>query len=191
MSEEIMTTQDTINNAKNVEQIRDIIFGSQIKIFDNKLHHLNEKINKIESKFTQMLQDSHLKLKIETERSVTRLEEALHLLEDTIQQERLKEKEQIHRRDVSLQKQLKAQNELFLRKFQQTKESIEEDKRVQNENLYHLQSKMQGEIESVLSTLSQEKLSSASMSEMFLDIAMRLQGSSISEVLDKGIETGK
>lgn len=191
MSEEIIKTEDTINNAKNVEQIRDIIFGTQIKEFETKLTEFSLKLKSIESHLTQMIHLSHTKLKVENERSFTLIEQRMEALHSNVQQERMREKEQINVRDMHLQKQLKTQNEFLLKKLHFMKEYVEEEKKLSDEKIHRIQTELQREIEGELHSLSQNKLSRTVMSEMFLDIAMRLQNTTVSHVLEEGIDTGK
>jgi formate dehydrogenase maturation protein FdhE len=191
MSQENRAVKKTMNSANNVEEIRDIIFGSQIKIFESKFEKLDIKLLSMEKELREYFKVEHRALKVEMERSFMLLQERLNGLDTSMQEERLREKEIINRRDIQVQKQFKIQNEAFIRKFNLMKEYIEENKKAHQDKLERVESTMKEELERVLSTLSQEKVSRASMSEMFLDIAMRLQDSSMNEVLRQGIETGK
>jgi hypothetical protein len=112
MSEEKIEARAMINNAQNVEQIRNIIFGTHIKEFDKKLSQLDTKINTIEKNLTQMLKESHLKLKGDSEHSFMLIEEAIKELNENIQRECLQEKEQVNRRDIQLHKE-KREKETF------------------------------------------------------------------------------
>lgn len=191
MSQDTIKTSSTINTAENVEQIRDIIFGSQIKSFEQKLTQLNSSLKLVENKLTKMMYDSHLKLQKDSERSFGVLEEMIETLSQTVQKERLQTKELINTRDINLQAQVTSHNELLTRKFNIIKDTVSEEKRRSDEKLRLMRDEIQRSVEAELASLSQNKLSRASMSEMFLDVAMRLQDANVSDILDKGIKTGK
>jgi len=184
-------SEDSIDTAENVEQIRDIIFGSQIKSFEQKLTQLDNSLKLVENKLTKMMYDSHVKLQKDTERSFGVLEEMIETLSQTVQKERLHTKELINTRDINLQAQVTSHNELLTRKFNIIKDNVSEEKRRSDEKLRMMKDEIQRTVEAELSSLSQNKLSRASMSEMFLDVAMRLQDAKVSDILDKGIKTGK
>jgi len=180
-----------LDTAENVEQIRDIIFGSQIKNFEEKLANISTSLNELEKKMTKMLYDSHMKLQRDLERSSELFENMLETLSQTVQKERLQTKELINTRDINLQSLVTSHNEILTRKFNLMKDSFGEEKRRNDEKLRMMRDEIQRNVEAELASLTQNKLSRASMSEMFLDIAMRLQDSNVSDILDKGIETGK
>lgn len=190
MSEKEIKTEGNINNAKNVEQIRNIIFGTQIKEFDSKLIQLNLKLKSIESNLTQMIHLSHTKLKAESERSFALIDKRMESWKSMLEQERRRDKEQMNIRDIHLQKQLSTQNEFLLKKLQFMKEYMEDEKKLSDEKIHRIQKDLDRELEVELHSLSQNKLSRTLMSEMFLDIAMRLQNTTVSDVLEEGINTG-
>lgn len=191
MLQETRESQDSINNAENVEQIRDIIFGSQIKDFEQKLTQFNTSLKVLENKLSKMIYDSHIKLQKDSEHSFALLEEMIETLSQTVQKERLQTKELINTRDINLQAQVTSHNELLTRKFNIIKDTVSEEKRLADEKLQMMRDEIQRSVEVELASLSQNKLSRASMSEMFLDVAMRLQDTKVSNILEQGIKTGK
>jgi hypothetical protein len=54
-----------------------------------------------------------------------------------------------------------------------------------------MQKEIQATVEKGLGTLGDDKLSRDSMAQMFLDVAMKIQGSDLGAVLAEGAKTGK
>ncbi|MDQ7086224.1 MAG: hypothetical protein Q9M36_15555 [Sulfurovum sp.] len=190
MNGQMREVQDSINTAKNVEQIRDIIFGTQTKEFDTRITQLSDNLNELETKLTKMIYDSHMKLKTDSERSFTMLEKTVENIRMTIAKDSISMKEQSNLRELNLQNKMTAQNQLLVRKLNNLKHLIDEEKRTNQENLYRIKDEIQTTLDLELQSLSDNKLSRNKMAEMFLDIAMRLQGETPTQILDEGIQTG-
>lgn len=191
MNENNLKVQESINTAKNVEQIRNIIFGTQTKEFDTRITQLSENLQTIEKKLTQMIYDSHIKLRTESERSFATMEKMLEDIRATIVKDRIATKEQINVRDVNLQNQMGTHNALLVSKLNNLKHVVDEEKRINHDNLYRVKDEIQKIIELEFKHISENKLSRNKMSEMFLDIAMRLQNESSSHILEEGMKSEK
>jgi len=178
-------------NVNNVDQIRDLIFGSQIKDFEEKFNQFNATLQRVEEKITKAFNESHAKLQKETERSLEVLEKKIDNLSSTTQRERIKLKELIDTTDESLQDQLINQKDEFTTKFKVMKENIGDENKKMSENMNTMQKEIQATLEAGLANLSDEKLSRDTMSQMLLDIAMKIQGTDVSSVLAEGAKTEK
>jgi hypothetical protein len=115
----------------------------------------------------------------------------LEAIRTTIVKDRIATKEQINLRDVNLQNQMVAHNELLVRKLNNLKHLVDEEKRINHDNLYRVKDEIQKTLELEFKSVSENKLSRNKMSEMFLDIAMRLQNESPSNILEEGMKAGK
>lgn len=178
-------------NVNNVDQIRDLIFGNQIKDFEEQFNTLNDTLNAMESKMTKSFSESHTKLQKETERSLEVLEKKIDNLATSTQRERTKLKELIDSTDVNLQEQLTNQKDEFATKLKIMKENISDDNSKMSEAIKSMQNEIQATLSKGLGTLSDEKLSRDSMAQMLLDVAMKIQGTDVSEVLTQGTKPAK
>ena len=178
-------------NTNNVDQIRDLIFGSQIKDFEEQFNQLNNTLKTVEEKMTKAFTDSHAKLQKETERSLEVLEKKIDTLSSTTQKERAKLKELISTTDDSLQEQLMNQQDEFASKLKIMKENAADENKKISDNMAAMQKEIQATVEKGLATLSDDKLSRDSMAQMLLDVAMKIQGSDLGAVLAEGAKTGK
>ena len=178
----------TVNN---VDQIRDIIFGSQIKDFEEKFKSLTNSLHTMENTLKRSFNESHTKLQRETERSLEALEKKIDNLSSSTQRERAKLKDLIDTTDETLQMQLSDQKDEFITKLRILKENVtdEQNKLVDNRN------SMKREIENLLRTnlanLADDKLSRDSMAQMLLEIAMKIQGTDMKQMIAKDEKPAK
>ena len=173
-------------NANNVDQIRDLIFGNQIKDFEAKFSQLNHMLTAMEEKITKTLNESHTKLQKETERSLEVLEKKIDNLSSSTQRERIKLKELIDTTDENLHEQLKHQKDEFETKLRIMKENISDDTQKLSNTIETMRREIESTLDKGLDTLSDEKLSRDSMAQMLLDVAMKIQGTDMSAVLAQG-----
>lgn len=180
-------------NANNVDQIRDLIFGSQIKDFEAQFDQLNDTLKILEEKMTKAFNESHTKLQKETERNLEVLEKKIDNLSTTTQKERTKLKELIDSTDENLQDQLSNQKDEFSTKIKIMKENVADDNKKMSERMTAMQNEIQAALENGLANVSDEKLSRDSMAQMLLDVAMKIQGTDVASVLAEaeGLKTGK
>jgi vacuolar-type H+-ATPase subunit E/Vma4 len=178
-------------NTNNVDQIRDLIFGSQIKDFEEKFNRLNSTMKTVEEKLTKMFSESHHKLQKETERSLEVIEKKIDNLSSITQKERNKLKELIDTTDESLQDQINHQKDEFETKLKIVKENMADENRKMEENMNVMKENIQATLEEGLEKLSDAKLSRDSMAQMLLDVAMKIQGTDVGTVLAEGTKTEK
>ena len=178
-------------NANNVDQIRDLIFGNQIKDFEAQFNKLNDTLKVMEGKMTKAFGESHTKLQKETERSLEVLEKKIDNLSSATQRERTKLKELIDSTDENLHEQLMNQKDEFATKLKIMKENVADDNKKMAENMVAMQKEMQTTLEKGLAGLSDDKLSRDSMAQMLLDVAMKIQGTDMNTVLAQGTKTEK
>ncbi len=178
-------------NANNVDQIRDLIFGNQIKDFEAQFNQLNDTLKIMENKMTKAFNESHVKLQKETERSLEVLEKKIDNLSTSTQRERAKLKELIDSTDENLHEQLINQKDEFSTKLKMMKENVADSNSKMSENMKTMQSEIQATLQKGLTALSDEKLSRDSMAQMLLDVAMKIQGTDVNAMLAQGTKTEK
>ena len=178
-------------NINNVDQIRDLIFGNQIKDFEAQFNQLNNTISLVENKITKMFNESYTKLQKETERSLEVLEKKIDNLSSSTQKERNKLKEMIDTTDENLHEQLKNQKDEFSIKLKTMKENTSDENKKIVENMKMMQKEIESTLNKGLIKLSDDKLSRDSMAQMLLDMVMKIQGRDINDILDEGIKTEK
>jgi len=175
-------------NVNNVDQIRDLIFGSQIKDFEDKFTQLNSMLETAEKRIDKAIYDTNLKLQTQTERSIEALEKKIDNISTLGHRERIKLKELISATDESLQEQFSNQKDEFSTKLKIIKNSVEDDNRKMQENLQIMKKEIENSLKSGLSTLNEDKLSRDVMSQFLIDMAIKVQDTNDKPILDKDEE---
>jgi hypothetical protein len=178
-------------NGKNVDQIRDLIFGTQIREFEEKFNRLEEALHASEARLPQILDESLGKFKKKTERSLEALEAKFDHFSATALKERVKFKERVDATDESLQDQLSNHRDEFEIKLKLIKENMADDHKKISKDLVRMKKEMHGMIESHIAALTQEKLSRESLAQMLLDVAMKLQGTTAHSFIADQLNDGE
>ena len=178
-------------NTNNVDQIRDLIFGNQIKDFEAQFEKLNNTLSVMEEKMTKSFGEAHAKLQTETERSLELLEKKIDTLSSSTQKERTKLKELIGNTDENLHEQLTNQKDEFAAKLKIMRDNVTDDNNKMTEKISAMQKEIQVVLEKGLAKLSNDKLSRDAMAQMFLDVAMQIQGTDMNAMLAQGTKTEK
>lgn len=178
-------------NANNVDQIRDLIFGSQIKDFEEKFNQVNNALKILEDKITKTFSESHIKLEKETERSLEALEKKIDNLSSTTHKERVKLKELIDTTDESLQNKLANQKDEFDTKVKIMKENTSDEHQKIAESMNAMKTEISETLHTKLASLSDDKLSRDSMAQMLLDVAMKIQGTDMNALLTEEKKSDK
>jgi vacuolar-type H+-ATPase subunit E/Vma4 len=171
-------------NVNNVDQIRDIIFGSQIKDFEEKFAKLENSMHMMESSIKKAFNEAHTKLQRETERSLEALEKKIDNLSNSTQRERAKLKDLIDTTDETLQMQLSDQKDEFTTKLRILKENVSDEQNKLVENMNSMKREIENLLKNNLDRLSDDKLSRDSMAQMLLEVAMKIKGTDMNQMLN-------
>lgn len=181
-----MSTKN-VNNLNNVDQIRDLIFGSQIKDFEERFNRISKTMNSMEETLNSKMDESYEKLSKETERALEILEKKIDNLELSTQKERTKLKELIDTTDESIQTQLHSQKDEFSTKLKVLKENVSDENKKVLAQVNVMKAEIEAALNEGLDTLGDDKLSRDAMAQMLLDVAMKMQGTDVNTVLSQGI----
>ena len=170
----------------NIDQIRDIIFGSQIKEFDKRFEQLDQNIKELHKEIRRSFEESHDKLRKETERAVEVLERKIDNLSDTSLKERMKLKDLINTLDESLQDKMRYQKDEFDTKLKVTKENLADEQQKISYSVQSTRDELNHILQKRLATLSDDKVSKESMAQMLLELAMKIEGTDMTTILGEG-----
>jgi hypothetical protein len=173
-------------NTNNVDQIRDLIFGSQLKEFEKRFAQLDTRLEDLEREIIKSVNESHTKLKNETEQSLEILEKRIDNLDTTSQKDRAALKELISTNDEALIEKLNIQKDEFDTKIRIVKDNIATQSQNSDSRIEEIKNSLEELIIKNIKTLSDEKLSRDTMAQMLLDTAMKIQGTDITETLIQG-----
>jgi len=159
----------------DVDQIRELIFGSQMKDFEVKFTQLNAKVDQMKEDSAKAINESYMKLHKEIERSMEVVERKIDTVASTAQKEKTKLRELLDTTDEALQDQLSTQKDEFLSKLKIMKESVDDEHQQIDQDLQAMKQQIEKSLEVGLKKLSDEKLSRDVISQALIDMAMKMQ----------------
>ena len=177
------------SKANNIEQIRELIFGSQIKAFEEKFQQLEAALKEIETKMTKSIEGSLDTLKKEIKRALDLLEQKVENINQAGQKERNAIKELIRNSEETLQTQVDHQKKELESKLQALQAQMDDDTKKMNETLQALKSELEEKMYFELQKLGQNKLSRDAMATMLMDVAIKIQGSDIQALMEEEIQS--
>ncbi len=178
-------------NVTNVDQIRDLIFGTQIKDFEEKFRQQEQMIKRMEEKMTTTFLESYHKLQKETERALEALERKLDNLSASSHREKVKLRELLTTTDEVLRGQINDNKDECITKLKVLKENVADENQKTIESMRLMRQEIKELLAVKLTALSDEKLSRDAMAQMLLDVVMKMQGTDVNSVLPEEKHTAK
>lgn len=176
-------------NESNVDRIRDIIFGSQMRESEEKFTQVNSELSALETRLVTLFEESHTKLRRETERSLEVLETKIDNLASIAKKDKSKLRGLIDATEESLQERLSHQQEEFSGRLKMMKENAADEHSKIIETTQSMKVEVEAALKEGLGALAQGSVSRESMAQMLVDMAMKVQGTEMDEILDAGEET--
>ncbi len=170
----------------NVDKIREILFGNQIKEFEHKFHHLQEQLNR---ELSNLKNDS--KMRIESLEGFVKSEiESLSQRLDNEQKIRIAELEES---SDKLEKHIKLLDSRLIEQEKQSNEKARELRQLLLEQAKEMFEKMDQKqmndraiLNQVREELDTNKVDRSSLSSMFTELAMQISGNDFSaDILNK------
>ena len=170
-------------NVNNIDRIRDIIFGSEMKAFEKKFVHLEAAIEEIDERVEALL-DEFYGLRNSIEKEFGSIHKSVEKKIDTLvaatHKEQAKLKKKIAASNTDLQQQLKDQKNKFGAKLKAVKESIATDKVESTFRMKKMISEIERSLQQDIKSLHEEQLSRENMAQILLAMAEELQNNSLS-----------
>ncbi len=190
-----ITKEEMRERLGNIDQIRDIIFGAQLREYDNRF-------DKIESDLTILQQDIQTRLEqvksvltTELRTAFESVEKKFKSLSTTTQEESADMRQQIDRINrkfstsiESLDEAIDSQTTSIRSDFSQSRDQLQEEIR-------SLKTQVLEELDRRFSVLREVKVSRDDMAEILFELGMRLKGSEfvpeLKEVADNNVDSGR
>ena len=179
---------DKHNNDNNIDQIRELIFGSQIHEFEERFKQIELRMGNLIGNLRNEMVKSHEGLKKKTKRSLTVLEEKIDNLAAATQNEQHHIKKMIHNVDQELRDKVAMQKDEFKTRLKMTRESIADEQEQIRESIRTTRNELHDILENRLNALADEKLARDQMAQMLLEVAMKIRGTNVTALLTNKTE---
>jgi len=181
-------TENPMGQLGNMEQIRELMFGPQIRKFEEELGKLQEGMQTISKELTQKVVALEKKIVAEHASSVQLLEQKIKTVSNALQDESIELKEQLVRQEKKGNNALDDVQELF-------ESQLEIMKKENTQNKEELQGELKELEESILKLLSEQmegmqnaKVSKDNLSTMLFDLAIKVKDTTIAANFETMIE---
>jgi DNA repair exonuclease SbcCD ATPase subunit len=170
----------------NVDQIRELIFGPQMKELEGRFEALEEEIREQEQRLQKHFSELFDKLNRETQRSLEVLDQKIDDLAEASRKYRTKLKELIDVTDENLQTQIRNLKNEINNKLKVSRENLEDEDRKLRKDLESVKERLESTLRKEIGAIDHDKVSRNAMAEMLLDVAMKLQGSDLQTLMGAG-----
>jgi len=172
----------------NMDQIRELMFGPQIRKFEEDLSKLQENINVIAKELTQKIVLLEKKLTTEYASNVQLLEQKIKTVSNALQDESIELKEQLVRQERKANNALDDVQKVFESQVDAIKrENIQNKEELHNE-LQELEASIMKLLKEQVENLEGAKVSKDNLSSMLFDLAIKVKDTTIAANFDMMIE---
>ncbi|CBN57398.1 MULTISPECIES: hypothetical protein [Kamptonema] len=189
-----ITKEEMRERLGNIDQIRDIIFGAQLREYDNRFDRIESDISLLQQDIQTRLEQVKSVLTTELRAAFDSFEKKLKSINSTVQEDTTDIRQQIDRVNRKFSSSIEALDEAIDNQtgairddFSQSRDQIQEDIR-------SLRTQVFEELDRRFSVLREVKVSRDDMAEILFELGMRLKGSEfvpeLKEVADSNLDTG-
>ncbi len=184
-----ITKEEMRERLGNIDQIRDIIFGSQLRDY-------NTRFEKIESDITMMQQEMHdyaeqvkSVLSSELRSAIDSLEKKLKSLTLNSQEETAELRQQIERVNRKFSSSIEALDNSLDQQTGSLRDELLQSRDKLQEDVRHLRNQIFEELDRRFSMLREVKISKDDMAEILFELGMRLKGTEFVPQLREAADT--
>jgi DNA anti-recombination protein RmuC len=190
-----ITKEEMRERLGNIDQIRDIIFGAQLREYDNRFDKIESDLKILQQDIQTRLEQVKLVLTTELRTAFDSVEKKFKSLSTTTQEESADMRQQLDRMNrkfstsiESLDEAIDSQTSSIRSDFSQSRDQLQEEIR-------SLKTQVLEELDRRFSVLREVKVSRDDMAEILFELGMRLKGSEfvpeLKEVADNNVDSGR
>lgn len=189
-----ITKEEIRERLGNIDQIRDIIFGSQIRELDTRFNKIESDLSNLQQDMQNRLDQVKTVLLTEMRASNESLEKKLKSLALTSQEEGADVRQQIDRLNRKFSANVEALDESIDKQTTSLRDDLSQTRDKLQEEVRVLKTQVFDELERRFSLLREVKVSRDDMAELLFELGMRLKGNEfvpqLKEAADSNIDGG-
>lgn len=189
-----ITKEEIRERLGNIDQIRDIIFGSQIRELDTRFNKIESDLSNLQQDMQNRIEQVKTILITEMRASNESLEKKLKSLALTSQEEGADVRQQIDRLNRKFSANVEALDESIDKQTTSLRDDLSQTRDKLQEEVRVLKSQVFDELERRFSLLREVKVSRDDMAELLFELGMRLKGNEfvpqLKEAADSNIDGG-
>ncbi len=183
-----MSRDDVRERLGNIDQIRDIIFGAQLRDYDNRFNKLETDISRLQQETRSHVEQLKASFSSELKSAVEAIEKKLKLLSLAVQEETADLSQQIERVNRKFSSTVQSLDEELDKQNNSIREEISQNKNQFQEEIVALRDLVLEELEQHFADLSKTKVSKDDIAETLFALGMRLKGTEVIPKLREAID---
>ena len=180
-----------LNQPGNMEQVRELMFGAQTRLFEDEITKLNSKLDAMHSSVTGQIEDLTTKLREEYSSSTDILEQKIKNLTLSTQEDNSDVKEQLVKQEKktnrgldTLQEEIESQLSTIKTENNNARTTVKKELDTVKQAIYKL-------LKEQINTVNENKVSKDDFSEMLVDMAMKVKGTNLQSSLENMLQEQK
>ncbi len=171
-----LTKEQMRERLGNIDQIRDIIVGSQLRDYDNRFQHIESDLVVLRQEIRDRVEQLRNGFSIELRAAIDSLEKKIKAVNLNAQDESQDIRQQLDRINKRFSNTIEALDEALDKQTSSLKSELSETRNSLHEDVRNLRTYVLEEIERHFSNLRQSKVSRDDMAEILFELGMRLKG---------------
>lgn len=171
-----ITKEEMRERLGNIDQIRDIIFGPQLREYDNRFDKLESDISLLQQEMRDRIDQVRTVISTEIRSAVDVLDKKIKTLNLTSQEEMTDLRQQIDRVNKKFSNTIEALDQTVDNQTHALRDEILQAKAKLQEDVRSLRGQVYEEVERRFGLLREDKISRHDMAEFLFEVGMRLKG---------------
>lgn len=172
------------NQLGNMEQIRELMFGPQARMFEDEIAKINTNFNTMNTELLERIESLESTLRSENDSAIQIVEQKIKNLTIATQDESSDFKEQLVKYEKKTNRGFDDVKEMFEVQLNALKNDHNQNKTVIKKDLEALQSSLKELLNEQIEDLSDIKVSKDDFAAMLLEMAIKIKGSNLENSLE-------
>lgn len=189
-----ITKEEMRERLGNIDQIRDIIFGAQLREYDNRFDRIESDISLLQQDIQTRLEQVKSVLTTELRAAFDSFEKKIKSINSTVQEDTTDIRQQIDRVNRKFSSSIEALDEAIDNQTGAIRDDFSQSRDRLQEDIRSLRTQVFEELDRRFSVLREVKVSRDDMAEILFELGMRLKGSEfvpeLKEVADSNLDSG-
>lgn len=184
-----ITKEEMRERLGNIDQIRDIIFGPQLREYDNRFDKIESDISLLQQEMRDRIDQVKTVLSTEIRSAADSVEKKVKSLNLTTQEEIADLRQQLDRITKKFSNTIESLDEAIDNQTNSIRDELNQARTKLQDEVRVLRGQVFEELERRFSMMREDKLSKDDMAEFFFEIGMRMKGNEFIPQLKEAVET--
>lgn len=184
-----ITKEEMRERLGNIDQIRDIIFGPQLREYDNRFDKIESDISLLQQEMRDRIDQVKTVLSTEIRSAADSVEKKVKSLNLTTQEEIADLRQQLDRITKKFSNTIESLDEAIDNQTNSIRDELTQARTKLQDEVRVLRGQVFEELERRFSMMREDKLSKDDMAEFFFEIGMRMKGNEFIPQLKEAVET--